>query len=60
MVFWRRIVFDGDERYYEHKVSKVRTKINRIRNEYIVEYDVIPYAHIKDRMPGNGVGHARR
>ena len=53
-----RLVIDSGERYYEHKVSGVRTKIHRIRNEYFVEYDVIPYSQI--RKTGNGAGHARK
>ena len=53
-----RLVIDSGERYYEHKVSGVRTKIHRIRNEYFVEYNVIPYSQTKKM--GNGAGHARQ
>ena len=56
-----RIVFGGNERYYEHKASGVRTMIARVKGEYVVEYDVIPYAQVKGKVEqGNGSGHARR
>jgi len=51
-----RLVIDKDERYYEHKVSGERTIIHRVKNEYFVDYNVIPYA--QTRKTGNGQGHA--
>ena len=55
---WHRLVIDSGERYYEHNVSGVRTKINRVRNEYFVKYNVIPYS--STRKMGNGSGHAKQ
>ena len=52
-----RLVIDSSERYYEHKVTGVRTQIHRVKNEYFVDYDVIPYN--KTGKTGNGSGHAR-
>ena len=32
-----RLVIDSTERYYEHKVTGVRTQIHRVKNEYFVD-----------------------
>ena len=52
-----RLVIDAHERYYENKASGVRTKIHRVKNEYFVDYNVIPYAQT-GRASGNGTGRA--
>ena len=52
-----RLVIDSSERYYENKTNGVRTKIHRVKNEYFVDYNVIPYN--QTGKPGNGSGHAR-
>ena len=52
----RRIIIEGSERYYEHKLIGVRTKIYRVKGEYVFEYDVIPHANTQ----GNEGGHAMR
>ena len=41
-----RLVINGNERYYKHKVSKVRTQIHRMKNEYFVDYNVILYIRL--------------
>ena len=53
-----RLVIYRGERYYEHNVSGVRTKIHRVRNEHFVEYNVNPYSQTK--KVGHGAGHARQ
>ena len=52
-----RLVIDSNERYYENEASGVRTKIHRVKNEYFVDYNVIPYN--QTGKTGNGSGHAR-
>jgi hypothetical protein len=52
-----RLVIDANERYYENKASGVRTKIHRVKNEYFVDYNVIPYAQT-GRASGNCTGRA--
>ena len=53
-----RLVIDSSERYYENKATGIRTKIQRVKNEYFVDYNVIPY-NKSMKIPGNGSGHAR-
>ena len=55
----RRLVIDSSERYYEHKVTGVRTKIHRLKNEYFVDYNLIPYAQT-GTASGNSAGRARQ
>lgn len=50
-----RIVIGSGERYYGHKVSGVRTKIHRVKNEYFVEYNVIPYSQTRKMANGSGL-----
>ena len=52
-----RLVIDANERYYENKANGIRTKIHRVKNEYFVDYNFIPYAQT-GRASGNGTGRA--
>ena len=54
-----RLVIDSSERYYEHKVTGVRTMIHRVKNEYLVDYNVIPYAKT-GTASGNSAGRAKK